>query len=133
MLPEFFFHHIGIATDSIIKTSKYYYEAGYEVGEIIYDPIQHVKVCFINRANTPRIELVEPIDEESPVKNIISKNGVGPYHFCYELDDINEGINNLKLKQFIPLSKPVPAVAFNNRIICFLYNRNIGLVELLQK
>ena len=58
---------------------------------------------------------------------------MSPYHICYELDNINDGILKLKLKKFVPLSKPVPARALNDRLICFLYNRDVGLIELLQK
>ena len=31
------------------------------------------------------------------------------------------------------ISKPVPAVAFDNRKIVWLYNINLGLVELLER
>ncbi len=133
MLGEFSFHHIGIATNSILETSKYFLEAGYSIGDVIFDPTQNVKVCFMSKFDTPLIELVEPVDTNSPIKNILQKNGVSPYHICYELDNINDGILKLKLKKFVPLSKPVPARALNDRLICFLYNRDVGLIELLQK
>jgi hypothetical protein len=31
------------------------------------------------------------------------------------------------------LSKPVEAVAMSNKKVCFLFNKNIGLIELVEK
>lgn len=132
MLPGLIFHHIGVVTDSISNTKKYYIEAGYEASEVIFDPLQQVNICFISKLGFPCIELVEPISGNSPVANILNKAGVSPYHFCYEISDIYNGISKLKNKKFIPLFKPLPAIALGNRLICFLYNKEIGLIELLQ-
>ena len=54
------------------------------------------------------------------------------YHICYEVVDIEEAIKNLKTKKFVVVQQPVKAIAFNNRLVSFLYHRNMGLVELLQ-
>lgn len=132
MLAEFKFHHIGVATNSITKTSEYYKKAGYNVVDTIYDPIQKVNISFVNKFNHPSIELIEPASELSPVANILKKSGVTPYHFCYEVENIYEAINKLKKDKFIPLSKPVTAVAIENGTVCFLFNKELGLVELLQ-
>jgi methylmalonyl-CoA/ethylmalonyl-CoA epimerase len=133
MLTEFIFNHIGIATSSIAATSKYYTEAGYNSTEIIYDPIQQVNICFLNKKGFPTIELIEPASESSPVINIVNKNGVAPYHFCYKVENIDEVISKLKRKNFVPLSKPIPAIAFGNNKICFLYNKDVGLIELVEE
>ena len=133
MLPDFVFHHIGIATTSINNTAKYYLDAGFSMTEEVVDTIQKVKITFLEKDSMPRIELLEPSEEDSPVSKILSKSGVCPYHICYEVDDIDVCINQLKKKRFIPLFKPVNAIALNNRLICFLYNTDIGLIEILQK
>ena len=56
-----------------------------------------------------------------------------PYHTCYEVVDIEVEIKKLKKNGYIQVSKTVPAIAFENRLVCFLYNKNIGLIELLNK
>nr|WP_314779289.1 VOC family protein [uncultured Treponema sp.] len=81
----------------------------------------------------PMIELIEPIDETSPVYKILQKSGVTPYHICYEVENISDTITELKREKFIPLSKPVEAVAMSNKKVCFLFNKNIGLIELVEK
>jgi methylmalonyl-CoA/ethylmalonyl-CoA epimerase len=132
MLSEFTFHHIGVVTDSIVKTSEYYKEAGYEATEKIFDPIQNVNICFLNKAANPGIELIEPISNLSPVSDTLRKVGVSPYHFCYEVGDIYKAIQCLRKKKFVMLFKPVVAEALQNRLICFLYNKEVGLIELIQ-
>ena len=133
MFTNFFFHHIGIATDNIEKTAAFYLDAGYTNTPVINDPIQQVAICFLSREFSPLVELVSPLTDDTPVTEIIHKSGVTPYHVCYEVDDLNESIMKLKHKKFLPLFNPVAATALDNRFICFLYKKDFGLIELLQK
>jgi methylmalonyl-CoA/ethylmalonyl-CoA epimerase len=128
------FHHIGIATVNIEESIALYQKLGYEwQGEtVIEDPIQKVLIAFMYRSGHPLIELVGGIDAESPIQAILQKSKTTPYHTCYEVPDIEKEIQNLKTLRFIPTTKPVPAIAFQNRLICFLYHRHFGLIELLQ-
>ncbi len=105
---------------------------GYEITEKIFDPIQNVQICFVYKTGNPRIELIEPVSDSSPVCNIIAKSGVTPYHFCYEVKNIEKSIMVLKNNKFVLLVKPTIAVAMDNRLIAFLYNKSFGLIELVQ-
>jgi methylmalonyl-CoA/ethylmalonyl-CoA epimerase len=100
--------------------------------DIIIDPIQNVRITFLRKKNMPTIELLEPIDDLSPVSKTISKSGVTPYHSCYVVEDITDAISRLKKMNYLPLFSPVPAVALNNKKICFLFNKDIGLIELVE-
>jgi len=133
MLPNALFHHVGIATESIERTSVFFIEAGYKMTHVIFDPKQNVNISFLEKKGSPLLELVEPVDEKSPVKNILDKVGVSAYHFCYEVENLENSITQLRQKRFILLVKPVEAVAFNGRKICFLYHKETGLIELLEK
>jgi len=126
------FHHIGIACSEIEKTIEVYKKLGYEPTDVIFDPIQKVNLCFLSRENSPVIELVGAEDENSPIKNILKKNGTSPYHTCYEVDSICIQIKKLVKEGFFPITGTVKAVAFSGRNICFLYNKNFGLIELLE-
>jgi methylmalonyl-CoA/ethylmalonyl-CoA epimerase len=133
MLPNFKFHHIGIATFSIDKTVPYYINAKYSKSNTVIDIIQKVKICFLSKENMPTIELLEPISNEtSPIYNTLIKMGVTPYHCCYTVPDIENAIKELKKMYFIPILKPVQAIAMNDRKICFLYNKDIGLIEIVE-
>jgi methylmalonyl-CoA/ethylmalonyl-CoA epimerase len=128
------FHHIGIATYNINDSISKYLLFGYNQITVKYfDPIQNVNITFMEKDNSPMIEFVEPVDEKSPILNTLTKNGTTPYHFCFEVDDIHIEVEKLKKNKFILISKVVPAVAFNNRLVCFLYSKESGLIELLNK
>ena len=127
-------HHYGFATDDIERSEAAYAVLGYvRSSEIITDKIQNVKLLFLRRDDTPLLELVEPLSESSPVSAIIKKNKPTLYHSCFEVDNIDESIAELKQKRFVLVSQPVPAIAFNNRRICFLFHKHTGLIELLEK
>ena len=130
---QYIYHHTGVATKDIEITSAFYKNIGYSQSQIVIDEIQNVRICFLSKKNSPLVELVEPINDRSPVNEILKKNGNIPYHFCYEVDDIREAILEMKKSGFIKIINPVHAKAFNNRLICFLYNKDVGLIELLEK
>ena len=133
MLPDFSFHHIGIAAADIDRTASYYVKAGYSKTENTFDPIQNVNICFLSKKGMPLLELIEPLDETSPVFKVLSKNGVTPYHICYSVKDIAKSVAELRSLRFVATSEPVPACALDNHKVCFLYNRNVGLIELVEE
>ena len=129
------FHHIGIACKSIKKSIIPYKLIGYSLlnDKIVIDNIQKVKLCILQKKSHPLIELVEPNDAKSPVSRILKVNGATPYHTCYEVDNIQIAIQKLKSNGFRLITPPVPAILFDNRRVCFLYNNDIGTIELLEK
>src|SRR5690242_21751447 len=101
-------HHYGFATSNIEKSEKTFALLNYKrLGEIVFDPVQKVKILFLQNDKDPLLELIEPVDSEAPVYKILSKNGSTLYHSCYETDDIQESIEILKKEKFVLLFKPV--------------------------
>lgn len=135
MFKKLQFHHIGIATDDIEKSISLYEVLGYVSQGLrtVIDPIQKVELAFMFRENHPLIELVSPLDDNSPVRSILNKMRTTPYHTCYEIPVIEESIKDLKKERFVLVQKPTPAIAFNNRKIAFLFHKSFGLIELLEK
>ena len=80
----------------------------------------------------PTVELLAPQDEHSPVNRILEKNGVIPYHTCYIVDNVEDAVKELRKMKYVMVSKPEEAVAINNCRVCFLFNKNIGLIELVE-
>ena len=133
MLPYLRFHHIGMAVSNIESTvNQYVFGGGYFRTPTVFDPIQRVNICFLERPGVPRIELLEPVEETSPVTKILRGSGVTPYHICYETDDLEQAIADLKARRFLVVVKPVEAVAIENRRVCFLYHKDVGLIELVE-
>ena len=133
MLPSFLFHHIGIATSNIDKTAVYYINSGYHKTNTVFDPVQNVNIAFLQKDGMPLVELLEPVDEKSPVYKIVKSSGVSPYHCCYIVEDILEAIQNLRKQKYVMVSKPACAIALSNKKICFLFNKEVGLIELLEE
>jgi methylmalonyl-CoA/ethylmalonyl-CoA epimerase len=128
-------HHYGFASSNIIHSAKQFEIIGYKQRDagFIIDPVQNVRLLFLEKDKTPLLELVEPLSDNSPVSKILLKNGSTLYHTCYEVDSIEETKNDLRKKGFVVVVNPLPATAFNGRLICFLYSRFTGLIELLEK
>lgn len=126
------FHHIGYAVKNIQLTADVYIKQGWSTTETVIDNIQNVKICFLFKNNMPLIELIEPIDEFSPTNQFLNKNGVSTYHICYKVENIIDAIKEYRKLKFIPLFSPVEANALNNKKICYLYNSNIGLIEIVE-
>lgn len=72
------------------------------------------------------------MDETSPVNKILEKNGVTPYHTCYIVDEIELAMKELRKMKYIVVSKPAEAVAIHGCKVCFLFNKNVGLIELVE-
>lgn len=132
MLDSLRFHHIGVAVKSIEKTTLIYKMGGYVCSESIYDPIQNVNICWLHKDGMPLIELLEPVDESSPVCKILEKNGVTPYHTCYIVDSMDTAIADLRKQRYVQVSQPAKAVAISGSRVCFMFNKNVGLIELVE-
>jgi len=133
------FHHIGIAVNNINETAQFYIDSDinnmtgdYILSEIKYDPIQDVYIAFLDNKLMPRIELVQSGSDKSPVCKIIERQGTAPYHICYSVDNIDDAVKKLRIQHFLPLSYPVPAAAMDNKKICFLFKKTVGLIELVE-
>lgn len=128
------FHHVGIVTKKLSEAIGIYQSMGYLLcGNKVYrDPIQHAEIALMSDQG-PLMELISPIDELSPAYNLLKKNGSMAYHTCYEVEDLSKYVEQSRKSGFIQVTEPSPAVAFDGRIITFVYNDAIGLVELLSK
>jgi len=126
-------HHYGLATNNLQRSMDVFHSLGYSAGDIFVDLVQKVRLVFVSRPGGPVIEIICDLDDTGPTKNIISKSGSGFYHICYEIDNIEGSIEKFKKLGFMLKAKPVAAAAFQGRKIAWMYNRSIGLVELLEK
>jgi methylmalonyl-CoA/ethylmalonyl-CoA epimerase len=126
------FHHVGIAVASIATAAVSYEQAlGLKLeGPIVQDETQRVRVAFVPTGPASYIEFVEPMDDTSPVSRIVKRGG-GPYHVCYVVRELEDAIEQVIRSGGRLVSGPVPAKAFHNREIAFVYTPDRSLVELL--
>jgi methylmalonyl-CoA/ethylmalonyl-CoA epimerase len=130
------FHHLGFVVPNIaaaIEGFNHSLEAAWE-GRVYEDPHQRVKVAFVAvRPGDPLIELIEPAAEDSPVRHFLAERGGGLHHVCYEVDEIEEQLTLLRSRGCMIVRRPKPAIAFNGRMIAWVFTAQKLLVELLQK
>lgn len=132
MLEDAKFHHIGIAVASVEKAGVFYRSAGYVVSEPVIEPVQKVRVAYARRDGFPTMELLEPLDDTAPVCKILAKNGNTPYHCCYEVADLKATIDEARKEGFLPLGRPVPGHGLDDALMIFLYNKDVGLVQVME-
>ena len=125
-------HHIGYAVSDIESSMQVFLALGYRCeGSIVHDEARRVSILFMVNGQY-RIELVAPSDDKSPVTELLKRNGAAPYHICYEVNDIDESMGDLKQAGFKPLVRKSPAVAIDGRNVIFLFHLKYGLMELLE-
>lgn len=132
MLENATFHHIGTAVASIDKVKPFYQSMGYTVSDTVIEPVQKVYVAYARKEGFPTVEMLEPLDETSPVLGILKKNGNTPYHMCYAVDNLSDAIAEMRKEGFRPLSKPVPGHGLDDALMVFLYSINYGLIQVME-
>lgn len=125
--------HVAIATRSIAVMSEFYKTLGLEIDAIETVRDQKVKVAMM-RVGDSMLELVEALEDDSPISKFIDKRGEGIHHISLEVDDIREGLKALKAKN-IRLIDEEPREGADDRWIAFIHPDSTGgvLIELTQK
>ena len=126
--------HIGIAVKSISDSLAFYCDGlGLELAgtETVED--QGVRVALLP-AGESRIELLEPVSEETPVGRFIAKRGEGLHHICYEVDDLESKLNELRSRG-VRLLDGYPRRGAEGKLVAFLHPASAQgvLVELVEK
>ena len=129
-------HHWGFVVGDIqAGASGFVTSLGAVWDGVVYeDPQQSVKVTFLTTGDSrPSMELVEPMSEDSPVSRFLQTCGGGLHHVCYEIEDIEAVLANLRARGALITKQPLPAVAFAGRRIAWVITPEKLLVELLEK
>ena len=125
-------HHIGYLAKSIDKTEKKFFELGYEVEHATkYDEIRDIKIEFLKNGDY-RVELIEPMGENSPMYPLLKRFKNTPYHFCYEVDDMDKAVKDLENKHYTVIHEPQIAPCIDGKKVAFLNNISMGIIELVE-
>lgn len=125
-------HHIGYAVKSIESAKEKFLELGYmEEGETIQDTIRNVSILFLTNGSN-RVELVAPLQGNTPIDMVLKKNGPYPYHICYIAEHYEQEI--AKLSSGWMLIEPLKeAPALNGKRVAFWFHKDIGLLEIMEE
>ena len=88
--------HIAIAVNDVEASAKIYQKA-LGIDEIEFETVESegVKVAILPMENG-RIELIQPTNEESPIKKFLDKKGQGLHHMALETDNIEGEVERME-------------------------------------
>jgi len=129
-------NHVGVAVPSI-EDAKRTYRDLYGVPESAITetrelPAQGVKFAFVNVANS-QIELIEPLGEDSPIRNFLDKNPKGgQHHVCFEVADIYAARDEMVVRGAKVLNEP--RIGAHGTPIIFVHPKDSNgvLIELME-
>jgi methylmalonyl-CoA/ethylmalonyl-CoA epimerase len=126
-------NHVALAVPDLAAAARLYREKlGAKVSEPESLPEHGVRVVFVELPNT-RIELLEPLGENSPVAAFLARNPTGGmHHLCYEVDDIRAARDGLRRAGARILGDGEPKIGAHGRPVIFLSPKDFAgtLIEL---
>lgn len=126
-------HHIGYLVKDIKKAVEVFGSLGYTCeSEPVFDQYRGIDIVFMINGDY-RIELVSPATDTSVVADTLKKIGNSPYHICYCTTDIQAAAAELKKHKFMVIDEPAAAPAIKGKNVVFLFNKQIGIIELVEE
>jgi methylmalonyl-CoA/ethylmalonyl-CoA epimerase len=128
-------NHVAIAVPDLKAAAALYANSlGATVSAPQAEPNHGVTVVFITLPNT-KIELLEPLGENSPIASFLQKNPSGGiHHVCYEVADILAARDKLKASGAHVLGDGEPKTGAHGKPVLFLHPKDFNgtLIELEQ-
>jgi len=126
-------NHVAIAVPDIAAASAIYRDTlGATLSATQEQPDHGVTTVFIELPNT-KIELLEPLGDDSPLIGFLQKNSSGGiHHVCYEVEDIVAARDHLVATGARVLGDGNPKIGAHGKPVLFLHPKDFcgTLVEL---
>ena len=126
--------HIGIAVKDIGEAAKFYEDVlGCRVSKEMGIPERKLRIAFIDVSGV-KLEFLMPTDEESVLAKFIDKRGEGIHHICFEVEDVEGAVAELKEKG-VELVDDKPKLGAEGKKIIFIKPKSTHgvLIELKEK
>ncbi len=128
-------NHVALAVPNLKAAQKAYEDSlGAKLSQPQALPEHGVTVVFVELPNT-KIELLEPLGEDSPIAGFLKKNpDGGMHHLCYEVNDILHARDHLVENGARVLGDGEPKVGAHGKPVLFLHPKDFfgTLIELEQ-
>ncbi len=124
--------HLGIAVGSIAASRAFYEALGLTVAH--EETVEHEGVrTALLPVGESRIELIEPLGENSPVGRFLQKRGEGLHHIAFHVDDIHATLEQLRARG-AEIASPSIQVGAGGHLYFFVHPKSAGgvLVEVCQ-
>jgi len=125
-------NHVAIAVPDVDGALNFWRDGlGLELHHVEDVPSQKSQVAFLPIGDS-EVELVKPTTDDSGVAKFLADRGPGMHHLCFEVDDIDGMLTDLKTKG-IRLINETP-IQLEGRKMAFVHPKSSGgvLVELYQ-
>jgi methylmalonyl-CoA epimerase len=124
--------HLGIAVKSLQAAKSFYSMLGLEISDDEIVEQEQVKLAMV-RLGESRLELLEPLSDESPVGRFLIRHGEGLHHVALRVDDIEARLQELKSKGVRLVSSTVQHGA-GGHLYFFVHPASAGgvLMEIVQ-
>ncbi len=125
-------NHVAIVVPEIEGALSFWRDAlGLDLAHIEDVPSQKSQVAFLPLGDS-EVELVKPTTEDSGVAKFLAERGAGMHHLCFEVDDIDGMLTDLKAKGVRLINET--AMQLEGRKVAFIHPKaaNGVLVELYQ-
>jgi methylmalonyl-CoA epimerase len=124
--------HLGIAVESIAEARGFYEALGLCVTREETVEHEQVKTAMIPLGDS-RIELLEPLQEDSAVGRFLKKHGAGLHHVALRVEDISKTLDELKARGARLISDQVQ-VGAGGHLYFFVHPSSAGgvLLEICQ-
>ena len=126
-------NHVAIAVPDIAAAAETYRTAlGATVTAAVDQPDHGVTTVFVELSNT-KIELLQPLGEDSPIAKFLERNADGGmHHVCYEVEDIIAARDRLLAEGARVLGSGEPRIGAHGKPVLFLHPKDFcgTLVEL---
>ena|GEM_PF-32298 len=125
--------HIGIAVNSVAQAGSVYEKLlgtkVYKTEEVVSEG---VLTAFL-QCGPNKIELLQALNDDSPIAKFLSKKGEGMHHIAFEVTDIRAEMARLKGEGFVLLNEE-PKQGADNKLVCFVHPKGVNgvLVELCE-
>ena len=86
--------HVAIAVKNLEEGVKIWKDFGFEIEYEVVEE-QKVKVAILHIGES-RIELLEPMADDSPISKFLEKRGEGLHHLAVNVDNIEQELQRLK-------------------------------------
>ena len=129
----FHLHHVGYTVADMQASIRQFAVFGFQAGAVLHDEALQVDICYLSRDGSVTIELIHQHNPDSLEAQLLTSNGVMPYHMAYEVEEIYKTCAELEAQGYERLFNPVNVKALNNIRICYLHHPAIGYIELLEQ
>ena len=128
-------NHIALAVPDIrAAMAQWQKRTGAEISDIQTLPEHGVHVAFI-KAENGKVELLEPIDEHSPIAKFLEKNADGGiHHICFDVADLIASRDKLIAAGGRVLGSDEPRIGAHGKPVIFIHPKDLSgtLIELQQ-